>query len=167
MIKKKGSKCFVFFFQAEDGIRDGTVTGVQTCALPISAGLAQRQAMHRALAEVLADVPDRQVWHRAAATVGQDEEVAADLEAAADRAERRGAIAEQAAALAQAARLSPGSARRGQRLIRAAYAFYELGRLQTALRLLDEAEPLDLEPGDRLRLAWARETMGAATRSGA
>src|SRR6266487_4642339 len=28
--------CF-FFFQAEDGIRDGRVTGVQTCALPISA----------------------------------------------------------------------------------------------------------------------------------
>src|SRR5690625_6606673 len=27
---------FVFFFQAEDGIRDGHVTGVQTCALPIS-----------------------------------------------------------------------------------------------------------------------------------
>src|SRR5439155_26572919 len=26
-----------FFFQAEDGIRDGHVTGVQTCALPISA----------------------------------------------------------------------------------------------------------------------------------
>src|SRR6266702_5661253 len=26
---------FVFFFQAEDGIRDGHVTGVQTCALPI------------------------------------------------------------------------------------------------------------------------------------
>src|SRR5437660_7900169 len=29
------SFCF-FFFQAEDGIRDGHVTGVQTCALPIS-----------------------------------------------------------------------------------------------------------------------------------
>src|SRR2546430_11076670 len=27
--------CIVFFFQAEDGIRDLTVTGVQTCALPI------------------------------------------------------------------------------------------------------------------------------------
>src|SRR5439155_12894200 len=26
----------LFFFQAEDGIRDGHVTGVQTCALPIS-----------------------------------------------------------------------------------------------------------------------------------
>src|SRR5690348_17538921 len=30
------SHCF-FFFQAEDGIRDGRVTGVQTCALPILA----------------------------------------------------------------------------------------------------------------------------------
>src|SRR5688572_31322622 len=29
---------FFFFFQAEDGIRDLTVTGVQTCALPISLG---------------------------------------------------------------------------------------------------------------------------------
>src|SRR2546430_5650471 len=27
--------CYFFFFQAEDGIRDLTVTGVQTCALPI------------------------------------------------------------------------------------------------------------------------------------
>src|SRR2546426_7860112 len=27
--------CFFFFFQAEDGIRDYKVTGVQTCALPI------------------------------------------------------------------------------------------------------------------------------------
>src|SRR2546430_4461213 len=30
-----------FFFQAEDGIRDLTVTGVQTCALPISGGIAE------------------------------------------------------------------------------------------------------------------------------
>src|SRR5690606_41013634 len=29
------SLCFLFFFQAEDGIRDFHVTGVQTCALPI------------------------------------------------------------------------------------------------------------------------------------
>src|SRR6267143_6104520 len=35
---------FFFFFQAEDGIRDGTVTGVQTCALPISGGLNERAA---------------------------------------------------------------------------------------------------------------------------
>src|SRR5439155_4044326 len=31
------SVSFVFFFQAEDGIRDGHVTGVQACALPIGA----------------------------------------------------------------------------------------------------------------------------------
>src|SRR5688572_31337680 len=31
---------FIFFFQAEDGIRDLTVTGVQTCALPISLRMA-------------------------------------------------------------------------------------------------------------------------------
>src|SRR6266852_520836 len=35
---------FVFFFQAEDGIRDATVTGVQTCALPISPAGKRRVA---------------------------------------------------------------------------------------------------------------------------
>src|SRR6266508_1233070 len=34
--KKDASDRHAFFFQAEDGIRDGHVTGVQTCALPIS-----------------------------------------------------------------------------------------------------------------------------------
>src|SRR5207253_3623588 len=40
--------CF-FFFQAEDGIRDGHVTGVQTCALPISSSPSSRS-----LAEMVA-----------------------------------------------------------------------------------------------------------------
>src|SRR5207245_8234108 len=47
---------FFFFFQAEDGIRDATVTGVQTCALPISswarplraAGRSRRGRAHEA-----------------------------------------------------------------------------------------------------------------------
>src|SRR5438876_5333426 len=34
---------FFFFFQAEDGIRDGRVTGVQTCALPISRPARERR----------------------------------------------------------------------------------------------------------------------------
>src|SRR3989449_7298505 len=34
---------FFFFFQAEDGIRDVAVTGVQTCALPIYGGLHPRR----------------------------------------------------------------------------------------------------------------------------
>src|SRR5947208_4640101 len=36
--------CVFFFFQAEDGIRDDLVTGVQTCALPISESV--RAALH-------------------------------------------------------------------------------------------------------------------------
>src|SRR5437773_7668240 len=36
--------CFFFFFQAEDGIRDRDVTGVQTCALPISIVRTMRPA---------------------------------------------------------------------------------------------------------------------------
>src|SRR5207245_4322020 len=39
---------FFFFFQAEDGIRDATVTGVQTCALPISARARSRAPPPRA-----------------------------------------------------------------------------------------------------------------------
>src|SRR5437879_97679 len=35
-----------FFFQAEDGIRDTSVTGVQTCALPISPRCSPRPAAH-------------------------------------------------------------------------------------------------------------------------
>src|SRR5262249_58803696 len=45
--------CVVFFFQAEDGIRDWSVTGVQTCALPICFG---HQASSR-----LGNDPDRDV----------------------------------------------------------------------------------------------------------
>src|SRR6185437_16701756 len=41
-----------FFFQAEDGIRDKLVTGVQTCALPISA------ALHEGRTEILHDLSD-------------------------------------------------------------------------------------------------------------
>src|SRR6478609_4444379 len=44
--------CF-FFFQAEDGIRDKLVTGVQTCALPIVRRLARAQAVDRLLQQLL------------------------------------------------------------------------------------------------------------------
>src|SRR5216684_5811703 len=46
-LKECDISLFFFFFQAEDGIRDVAVTGVQTCALPISGcsrGLLQRSA---------------------------------------------------------------------------------------------------------------------------
>src|SRR5207249_7357127 len=42
-----------FFFQAEDGIRDRNVTGVQTCALPISRLLLQRRCEPSLVASIL------------------------------------------------------------------------------------------------------------------
>src|SRR5207253_4255392 len=46
---------FFFFFQAEDGIRDGHVTGVQTCALPILLGITrERVRLFLDLADALA-----------------------------------------------------------------------------------------------------------------
>ena len=57
-------RCFFFFFQAEDGIRDWSVTGVQTCALPICDSLAeldpenaaQYQERATAIAEELGEI---------------------------------------------------------------------------------------------------------------
>src|SRR5256886_15721605 len=43
---------YFFFFQAEDGIRDLTVTGVQTCALPISGRLEKEGELRRVRTEV-------------------------------------------------------------------------------------------------------------------
>src|SRR5712692_8126166 len=57
---------FFFFFQAEDGIRDGTVTGVQTCALPISS--CSRAECMRAIAP--APETDRPVAAGGAAPAG-------------------------------------------------------------------------------------------------
>ena len=47
---------FVFFFQAEDGIRDRLVTGVQTCALPIST--RRYGADHWVSLPILVETPD-------------------------------------------------------------------------------------------------------------
>src|SRR5690348_18304568 len=55
----KGLVCGYFFFQAEDGIRDGRVTGVQTCALPISS-----ESKWRAMSQLyLADAFYRQEYY--------------------------------------------------------------------------------------------------------
>src|SRR5690554_7563339 len=47
MLVQAEQKRLVFFFQAEDGIRDADVTGVQTCALPISFDLRRWPARRR------------------------------------------------------------------------------------------------------------------------
>src|SRR5690606_39412339 len=54
---------FCFFFQAEDGIRDFHVTGVQTCALPISSrrGRAELDALMQLQIEL---DPTASIWNR-------------------------------------------------------------------------------------------------------
>src|SRR3712207_7703571 len=54
----------VFFFQAEDGIRDIGVTGVQTCALPISARLDDLQSAITELSAVAASAAVHEGWAR-------------------------------------------------------------------------------------------------------
>jgi DNA-binding CsgD family transcriptional regulator len=118
---------------------------------------AERQAAHRALAEVHADDADRSVWHRAEALTGPDEHVVAELEAAADRALRRGAPAAAAAALEKAARLTDTAAGAGRLLVRAAEIELELGRTGFARNLLMEANVLHLERGEQLQLVFLLE----------
>jgi DNA-binding CsgD family transcriptional regulator len=122
-----------------------------------AAGLPKRQAAHAALAQVLAGQPDRRVWHRAAAALGPDERVAAELEEAAVRARQRGAVAVAVAALQRAAELTENRARRGARLLRAAEMGFEFGRPGLGPRLLRAAEPLDLPADERTWLSWLRE----------
>src|SRR6266536_4850553 len=56
-----GRLCF-FFFQAEDGIRDPLVTGVQTCALPISHEAGTRLSHVRAMLLYSATSQPRRKW---------------------------------------------------------------------------------------------------------
>ena len=126
-------------------------------AMHRSATIAEREAAHRVLADVLVTEPDRSVWHRAASLTMPDEPVAAQLEAAASRALRRRGVATAVAALERAAQLTPEPSRRGGRLIRAAGLAFELGRHDVVDRLLNEAELLALRSTERGRVRWIRE----------
>src|SRR5918997_1412591 len=121
-----------------------------------AASLAERNAAHLALAEVLVDQPDRQVWHRAAALVGPDESVAAALEEPARRARRRGAISVAIDALERAVELSEDRARKGRRLLDAAELAFERGSQGHVARLVAEAQRLELSAAERHRVALIR-----------
>lgn len=123
-----------------------------------AAGFSRRRSVHRALADVLDtdEQRDRRVWHRAAAVVGTDESVAADLEGAARRARDRGAPAVAGAALARAAELTPDEGTRVGRLLAGAVAFRDGGLLDRTGALLDAATPLARDPVHRADAAYQR-----------
>ena len=120
-------------------------------AIQQRATVEETRAAHGALARVMGDF-DRAAWHRAAATDVPDEPAAALLDAAAERAIRRGALTVAVAALQRAATLSADGRGRGTRLLRAADVVNEIGRVDMIERLL--AEPIDAPALEDRRQAW-------------
>jgi DNA-binding CsgD family transcriptional regulator len=121
-----------------------------------SASLLERRRVHEALAEVLRAEPDRRVWHRAALISGTHEQIANELEEAAGRARRRGALAVAVTALQRAAELSPPGPR-ARRLLAAAELAFELGQRDLVMPILREVEQLDPDPIQRARTTWIEE----------
>lgn len=107
----------------------------------------RRHAAHRALADATDPVaaPDRRAWHRAQATTGPDEQVAAELESSASHAQARGGVAAAAAFLARAAALSPDPGKQTERTLAAARATLGAGGADAAADLLAsiDTEKLD------------------------
>ncbi len=116
--------------------------------------LDTRHRAHAALAEVLADHPDRALWHRAASAPGPDEELAGALERAAADARRRGAVATAVARLERAAALSQDGEARVRRLLGAAELEYELGRFARVEQIRGQVSRMPLTVSDRSRLTW-------------
>jgi DNA-binding CsgD family transcriptional regulator/tetratricopeptide (TPR) repeat protein len=124
------------------------------------AGVTERSAIHRALAQATDPQidPDRRAWHLGQATSMPDEDVAAELEHSAARAQARGGLAAGAAFLSRAADLTPEARRRSQRLLAAAGAKRGAGDLDGALGLLAGIDlgALDELGAGRVRLLEAQ-----------
>src|SRR5918994_1005842 len=112
-----------------------------------SARAQERGAVHRALADATdrdAD-PDRRAWHLAAAAAAPDEQVAADLQRSAVRAQARGGLAAAGAFLQRAVVLSTDPVQRVERALGAAEAGVQAGAFDAARTLLAPAQAGPLE----------------------
>jgi DNA-binding CsgD family transcriptional regulator len=138
-----------------------------------SAPLRDRHAAHDALAQATdpqAD-PDRRAWHRSHALWEPEEDVAAELDRTAARAQVRGGLCARAAFLERAAVMTPQAARRQERSLTAAAAMLAAGEPDAAAKLLDVAEAGVLDDHQqaiadlqRARLAFAVNRGGDAPR---
>jgi DNA-binding CsgD family transcriptional regulator len=134
-----------------------------------AAALSERRAAHGALAEAIdPDVdPDRRAWHRAHAAEGVDEDVAAELERSAGRAQARGGAAAAAEFLARSVELTPDPSERGRRSLAAAQAKFDAAAADAAVEMLATAELAPLDELQRARLERLRaEIVFARTRGG-
>ena len=127
-----------------------------------------RRRVHRALADATDEAaePDRRAWHRAQATAGLDEDVAAELERSAARAGARGGVAAGAAFHERAAELTPDPARRARRALVAAQCKHQAGAADAALSLLAAAQAGPLDELDSARAQLLRAQITFATTRG-
>jgi len=133
-----------------------------------AAGAVERTEVHRALAEATdPDTdPDRRAWHRAQAAVRPDDDVAADLEGSAARAQARGGFAAAAAFLERSAALTADPARRAGRALAAAQAKLQAGAVDEAVALVESAEVGPLEEYQRAQVEVLRARIAFAMKRG-
>jgi DNA-binding CsgD family transcriptional regulator len=133
-----------------------------------AAPAADRRRAHHAIAEATdpGTDPDRRAWHRAQAAAGPDEDIAAELERSASRAQARGGLAAAAAFLDRAVTLTPEPPRRAERTLAAAQAKYQAGAFDAALQLLATAEAGPLDELQRARADLLRGQIAFASSRG-
>ncbi len=133
-----------------------------------AASLPDRRAAHRALAAVThaGRDPDRRAWHLAAAAPGPDEEVAAELERSAGRAQARSGMAAAAAFLQRALELTAEPVRRSARALAAAQANLQAGGLEAAAELLNIAAAGPLDELQQARASLLRGQIAFASTAG-
>ena len=133
-----------------------------------ASGPDDRSDVHRALAEATDPEidPDRRAWHRAQAAFMPDEDVAAELERSAARAQARGGFAAAAAFLERSSALTPEAARRAGRALAAAQATQEAGALDEALTLVTNAEAGPLDESQRAHVDVLRARISFAADRG-
>jgi DNA-binding CsgD family transcriptional regulator len=133
-----------------------------------AADLTDRRAIHRALADATdpQSDPDRRAWHAANAAAGPDDDVAAELETSAGRAQSRGGIAAAAAFLERATILTADPALRGARALAAAQAKRDAAAPAAAYELLAIAELAPLSDLQQAQVARLRAQMEFARSRG-
>lgn len=125
------------------------------------------RSTHAALATVLPVSSDRAAWHLAASAVGPDERTAAALEAVANRAQAQGNTAVLVRALEVAAQLSGDDEKLAGRLLRAAEAAVEVGRVDKAKAFAARVDHGALTRHGRARLALLQNSLDPNVHSSA